>query len=100
MIYDCFGVSNHFGSSGFGHYTAFAKHPISGEWYNYDDGQVTKVNAANKQQQIVSTAAYNLFFRRRDDKAVDEIDFDKIEKKPDMQFLGKMEQKRKEFQNK
>ena len=48
MIYDCFGVSNHFGSSGFGHYTAFAKHPISGEWYNYDDGSVTRVNTANK----------------------------------------------------
>ena len=43
----------------------------------------------------MSQAAYNLFFRRRDDKPVDEIDFDKIEKKPDMQFLKKMEQKRK-----
>ena len=45
LIYDCFGVSNHFGSSGFGHYTAFAKHPISGEWYNYDDANVTKVSS-------------------------------------------------------
>lgn len=44
VLYDCFGVSNHFGSSGFGHYTAFAKHPISGEWYNYDDSNVTKVS--------------------------------------------------------
>lgn len=25
LVYDCYGVSNHFGSVGFGHYTAFGK---------------------------------------------------------------------------
>ena len=29
MIYDCYAVSNHFGNMGFGHYTAFAKNPIT-----------------------------------------------------------------------
>ena len=87
LIYDCFGVSNHFGSSGFGHYTAFAKHPISGEWYNYDDANVTKVSSGLRQNQIVSSAAYNLFFRRRENKNMEDIDFDTIEQKPDHQFL-------------
>lgn len=50
MIYDCFGVSNHFGSSGFGHYTAFGKHPLSGDWYNFDDSNVTKVSSSNKER--------------------------------------------------
>ena len=27
LIYDCFAVSNHFGGTGGGHYTAFSKHP-------------------------------------------------------------------------
>ena len=27
MIYDCYGVANHYGNMGFGHYTAFAKSP-------------------------------------------------------------------------
>lgn len=30
LIYDCYGISNHFGSVGFGHYTAFGKNPITG----------------------------------------------------------------------
>jgi len=25
LLYDCFAVSNHFGSMGFGHYTAYVK---------------------------------------------------------------------------
>ena len=37
LIYDCFGISNHFGSVGFGHYTAFCKNPVNGNWYDFDD---------------------------------------------------------------
>ena len=48
-----------------------------------------------RQNQIVSAAAYNLFFRRREDKNIDDIDFDAIEQKPDLTFLDGVEQKRK-----
>ena len=44
LIYDCFGISNHFGSVGFGHYTAYAKNPIDNTWYNFDDSSVSPVN--------------------------------------------------------
>jgi ubiquitin C-terminal hydrolase len=37
LIYDCYAVSNHFGSAGFGHYTAYAMNPFTKSWYNFDD---------------------------------------------------------------
>ena len=95
LIYDCFGVSNHFGSSGFGHYTAFAKHPISGDWYNYDDSSVSKVSNNLRQNQIVSSAAYNLFFRRREESNFEDMDFEALEQKPDLEFLARVDQNRK-----
>jgi len=35
-IYDLIGVDNHWGGLGGGHYTAFAKNFIDGEWYEYN----------------------------------------------------------------
>lgn len=64
-IYDCFAVINHFGRMGFGHYTAFARcfdeNYISEEWDLFDDSHVRSVGSDN----IVSPAAYVLFYRRR-----------------------------------
>ena len=45
LIYDCFGISNHFGSVGFGHYTAFAKNPLTGNWYDFDDSHVGQIGS-------------------------------------------------------
>ena len=44
MIYDCYAVSNHFGGTGGGHYTAFAKNPLDNKWYNFDDSTVSEVS--------------------------------------------------------
>lgn len=44
LLYDLFAISNHFGSTGGGHYTAFCMNPISGEWYDFDDSSVTKLS--------------------------------------------------------
>jgi len=41
LIYDCFAVSNHFGTVGFGHYTAFGKSVTDDKWYNFDDSCVS-----------------------------------------------------------
>lgn len=44
LIFDCFGVSNHYGGVGGGHYTAFARNHHTGLWYDFDDSHVTPVS--------------------------------------------------------
>lgn len=61
-IYDCYAVSNHFGGLGGGHYTAYCLND-DGSWAHYDDGRITtNVNP----KEVVSPAAYCLYYRRRD----------------------------------
>ena len=36
-IYDLFAVINHYGNVGYGHYTAYAKSPISKKWSEFND---------------------------------------------------------------
>merc|ERR1712038_1047006 len=68
-IYDCYAVSNHFGGLGGGHYTAYAVND-EGEWCNFDDSRVsTNVDEA----EVVSSAAYVLYYRRRDVKVDDQV---------------------------
>jgi len=44
LIYDLFGVSNHYGSIGFGHYTAYAMNWKEKQWYYFDDSSCSKVS--------------------------------------------------------
>ena len=37
MVYRLYAVSNHMGSTHFGHYTAYCKHPYLAEWHEFDD---------------------------------------------------------------
>lgn len=90
MIYDCYAVSNHFGQMGFGHYTAYAKNPITDKWYEFDDSRVSQVNSSQLDRQIVTNAAYNLFYRRRDwheRNRKEGVDFEKLSIKPDMSYV-------------
>ncbi|KAF9178633.1 CSN-associated deubiquitinating enzyme Ubp12 [Haplosporangium sp. Z 767] len=61
-VYDLFGVSNHMGGLGGGHYTAYARNEKTDQWYNFDDSHVSPV--ANVET-IKSSSAYLLFYRRR-----------------------------------
>ncbi|GAA6040267.1 hypothetical protein JCM8097_009395 [Rhodosporidiobolus ruineniae] len=61
LVYDLYAVSNHFGGLGGGHYTAYAKNPDNGKWYDFDDTRVTEIDP----QRVRSPAAYLLFYRRR-----------------------------------
>jgi len=61
-IYDLYAVSNHSGSLHGGHYTAYAHNPYEGKWYNFDDSWTNEVPSSD----VVSEAAYVLFYRRRD----------------------------------
>uniref|UniRef100_A0A3P9LM04 Ubiquitin carboxyl-terminal hydrolase 15 n=1 Tax=Oryzias latipes TaxID=8090 RepID=A0A3P9LM04_ORYLA len=60
--YDLIAVSNHYGGMGGGHYTAYAKNKDDGKWYNFDDSSVSPAS----EDQIVSKAAYVLFYQRQD----------------------------------
>lgn len=61
-VYDLYSIVNHFGNLNGGHYTAFAKNP-DGNWYDFNDSQVSGANLNN----LCSSAAYLLFYRRRED---------------------------------
>ena len=59
--YDLFAVSQHYGSTGFGHYTAVCKN--DGKWFSYNDSSCSETNESDAQ----SSAAYVLFYRRQTD---------------------------------
>lgn len=40
LLYDLVAVSNHYGSSSGGHYTAYAKNHLSKKWYEFNDSSV------------------------------------------------------------
>ena len=57
--YELIGVSNHYGSTGGGHYTAFAKH--SGSWHEFNDSTTSSV----EPDAVITPAAYVLFYAKR-----------------------------------
>ncbi|XP_010086020.1 PREDICTED: ubiquitin carboxyl-terminal hydrolase 4, partial [Pterocles gutturalis] len=60
-VYDLIAVSNHYGAMGVGHYTAYAKNKVTNKWYYFDDSSVSVAS----EDQIVTKAAYVLFYQRR-----------------------------------
>jgi len=66
LVYDLYAVINHFGSLGYGHYTAMAKRqtPSGPTWYHFDDTNVTEID--NPPREVVTSAVYILFYKRRD----------------------------------
>jgi len=68
-IYDLYAVSNHYGSLGGGHYTAYALNKSTNKWYKFDDSYVSEID----ESQVVSSSAYVLFYRRRDTMTLSSI---------------------------
>ena len=67
VTYQLYGVVNHFGGMGGGHYIAHATHEQSkpaseAQWYRFDDSSVSPADL----KDIVSSSAYLLFYRRKD----------------------------------
>uniref|UniRef100_H3BXI0 Ubiquitin carboxyl-terminal hydrolase n=1 Tax=Tetraodon nigroviridis TaxID=99883 RepID=H3BXI0_TETNG len=60
--YDLIAVSNHYGGLRDGHYTSYARHKDNAQWYYFDDSKVTFA----AEDQIVTSAAYVLFYQRQD----------------------------------
>ncbi|KAL4791548.1 hypothetical protein BDV19DRAFT_370365 [Aspergillus venezuelensis] len=65
LIYDLFAVDNHYGGLGGGHYTAYAKNFMTGQWNEYNDSSVSRPIDA---QNAVTSSAYLLFYRRRSER--------------------------------
>ncbi|XP_011307545.1 ubiquitin carboxyl-terminal hydrolase 24 isoform X1 [Fopius arisanus] len=59
--YNLYGVANHSGTPYSGHYTAYCKHPYSGEWHEYNDSRVSPVSASS----VISSEAYVLFYEQQ-----------------------------------
>ena len=62
--YKLIGVITHLGESGMGgHFIAYCKNPISGDWYKYNDSIVSKVE--NFQAEVIDFAMpYLLFYQK------------------------------------
>ncbi|NWR58362.1 UBP50 hydrolase, partial [Bucorvus abyssinicus] len=56
--YSLCAVVNHTGFLDDGHYTAFCKHSFTGNWYSFDDSQITKIPNSSVQ----TNTAYLLFY--------------------------------------
>jgi len=57
--YDLYGVANHMGGMGGGHYTATCLNPGDNQWYTYNDNNVTKSRSAPTN----TPSAYILFYK-------------------------------------
>jgi ubiquitin C-terminal hydrolase len=58
--YDLYAVCNHSGNVLGGHYTVFIKN-ANGKWYHMNDTNVTQI----EEQEVVSSKAYCLFYRKK-----------------------------------
>ncbi|XP_056608481.1 ubiquitin carboxyl-terminal hydrolase 31 isoform X1 [Triplophysa dalaica] len=60
-LYDLYAVCNHHGNMHGGHYTAYCKNSIDGQWYCFDDSEVQPV----ADEDVCQQTAYILFYQRR-----------------------------------
>nr|ABA99902.2 Ubiquitin carboxyl-terminal hydrolase family protein, expressed [Oryza sativa Japonica Group] len=70
--YRLYAISNHYGSMGGGHYTAYVYHEGKKGWYDFDDRHVGPIS----EESIKTSAAYVLFYRRiqGDDNRLDDTE--------------------------
>ena len=61
-MYNLFGVSNHMGGMGGGHYTADVLNHDDGGWYLHNDSHVKESSLSS----VSGKAAYILFYARQD----------------------------------
>ncbi|XP_051987376.1 ubiquitin carboxyl-terminal hydrolase 31-like isoform X1 [Xyrauchen texanus] len=60
-LYDLYAVCNHHGNMHGGHYTAYCKNSIDGQWYCFDDSEVQPIT----DEDVCQQTAYILFYQRR-----------------------------------
>lgn len=57
-VYNLYAVSNHSGTTMGGHYTAYCRSPVTGEWHTFNDSSVTSMFSS----QVRTSDAYLLFY--------------------------------------
>ncbi|XP_021492579.1 ubiquitin carboxyl-terminal hydrolase 2 isoform X1 [Meriones unguiculatus] len=57
-VYNLYAVSNHSGTTMGGHYTAYCRSPVTGEWHTFNDSSVTPMPSS----QVRTSDAYLLFY--------------------------------------
>ena len=60
-VYELYGIANHTGNTGGGHYFAYIK-TANGKWFQFNDTNVTEITNLNT---LVSPKAYCLFYRKK-----------------------------------
>ncbi|XP_028989370.1 ubiquitin carboxyl-terminal hydrolase 31-like [Betta splendens] len=60
-LYDLYAVCNHHGTMQGGHYTAYCKNSIDGQWYCFDDSDVHPI----AEDEVCKQTGYILFYQRR-----------------------------------
>ncbi|MED6250568.1 Ubiquitin carboxyl-terminal hydrolase 31 [Ataeniobius toweri] len=60
-LYDLYAVCNHHGTMQGGHYTAYCKNSIDGQWYCFDDSDVHPIS----EDEVCKQTGYILFYQRR-----------------------------------
>ncbi|XP_051563587.1 ubiquitin carboxyl-terminal hydrolase 43-like isoform X2 [Myxocyprinus asiaticus] len=61
FLYDLYAVCNHHGGMHGGHYTAYCRNSVDGQWYSYDDSSVELV----PEEELCTRGSYILFYQRR-----------------------------------
>ncbi|XP_045149244.1 ubiquitin carboxyl-terminal hydrolase 43 [Echinops telfairi] len=61
FLYDLYAVCNHHGSLQGGHYTAYCRNSLDGQWYSYDDSTVEPL----REEEVSTRGAYILFYQKR-----------------------------------
>ena len=118
MIYDLYGIVNHSGTLGIGHYTAKCYNEAEGRWLHYNDSHVSEIKSGNSfsvnghgpdskmtsseqilnyvshhlKQELVTMHAYVLFYKRRgfDPKTQEDFDALKVASTGEMDHMIKL----------
>ncbi|XP_072339365.1 ubiquitin carboxyl-terminal hydrolase 43a [Scyliorhinus torazame] len=61
FVYDLYAVCNHHGSMQGGHYTAYCRNSVDGQWYDYDDSNAD----LTPEGEVCTRGAYILFYQKR-----------------------------------
>lgn len=63
-IYDLYAINYHGGNLNGGHYWSACKN-LDGNWYNYNDGNISKYTSGTLESQLITKDAYILFYHRK-----------------------------------
>lgn len=84
LIYNVVGVANHIGVYGAGHYTATCLHPITRQYYNFNDEHVEYVKNTS---QVITSDAYVLVLQH-DAEASDKLRQTKLQQETPQQTFA------------